>query len=334
MSEKTHIYSKRKAGGFMNRAALYCRLSKEDKSIANQKLLLTEYAMSNGFVIVKIYEDNDYSGLYDNRRPGFEKMICDARLGLFDTIIAKSQSRFTRNMEHVEKYLHNEFVHLGIRFIGVIDNIDTQALGNKKLRQINGLINEWYCEDLSENIRAVFRQKMLDGQFIAPFAPYGYKKSDKDHHKLIIDEPAANIVRYIFNMYSRNLYNSSKISFMLICNDLNDKKIPPPALYKRLNNFKYSNPAIQSNTHRYNWCPSTIRRILTNETYTGSLIQGVYKKESYKSTKCVAIPKDKWIIIKNCHEPIIDSNLFNTVQTIMHSKNKHSQNRNIKNNVP
>ena len=152
----------------VDKAAIYLRLSKEDidkinkgddsESIVNQRLLLTDYAISHEIQIVDIYSDDDYSGLYDDR-PEFDRLICDSKLGKFNIVISKSQSRFTRNMEHMEKYLHHDFPLLGIRFIGVVDGVDTQNSENKKSRQINGLVNEWYCEDLSNNIRAVFHQK-------------------------------------------------------------------------------------------------------------------------------------------------------------------------------
>ncbi|MGC4019484.1 MAG: DUF1080 domain-containing protein [Muricomes sp.] len=158
-----------------NRAVLYLRLSKEDKeklnngdgsaSIQNQRLLLTDYALEHNYEIVEVYSDDDESGLFDTR-PNFEKMLVDAKLGVFDIIIAKSQARFSRNMEHIEKYLHRDFPNLGIRFIGVVDGADTAVDENKKSRQINGLVNEWYCEDLSKNIRSAFQAKMKDGFLI------------------------------------------------------------------------------------------------------------------------------------------------------------------------
>ena len=109
------------------RAVLYLRLSKEDvnklnqgddsASIVNQRLLLLNYARENRFAVWKIYSDDDESGLYDDR-PGFEQLIEDAKAGQFDVVIAKSQSRFSRNMEHIERYLHHDFVLWNIRFIG------------------------------------------------------------------------------------------------------------------------------------------------------------------------------------------------------------------------
>ena len=193
-----------------NKAALYLRLSKEDKdklgrgddsaSIQNQRLLLADYALQHDYQIAGVYSDDDESGLFDTR-PEFERMIRDAKLGKFQIVIAKSQSRFSRNMEHVEKYLHHDFPNLGIRFIGVVDGADTSDTGNKKSRQINGLVNEWYCEDLSENIRSAFRAKMKNGQYLGASCPYGYVKDPKNHNHLVVDEYAAGVVRKIYLLY-------------------------------------------------------------------------------------------------------------------------------------
>lgn len=187
-----------------NRAVLYLRLSKEDAdklskgddsaSIRNQRLLLTDYALAHKFKIINVYSDDDESGLYDDR-PEFEKMMLDAKLGEFDIIIAKTQSRFSRNMEHIEKYLHHDLPNLGVRFIGVVDGVDTDNEDNKKSRQINGLVNEWYCEDLSKNIRSSFRAKMKNGEFLGSSCPYGYRKDPKNHNHLVVDEYAAKVVQ-------------------------------------------------------------------------------------------------------------------------------------------
>ena len=93
-------------------AAVYCRLSKEDEektareseSIRNQRALLLAWAADHGYRIYRVYTDEDYSGI-DRARPGFNAMLADARAGKFEVILAKTQSRFTRDMELVEKYL-------------------------------------------------------------------------------------------------------------------------------------------------------------------------------------------------------------------------------------
>ena len=130
----------------MKRVALYCRLSDEDKnklnksddseSIQNQKNMLIEYSMKNGWEIYDIYSDDDFKGS-DRNRPEFNRLLQDAEKGLFDIVLCKSQSRFTREIEVVEKYIHGKFLEWGIRFVGFTDNADTDNKGNKKARQIN-----------------------------------------------------------------------------------------------------------------------------------------------------------------------------------------------------
>jgi len=130
------------------RCAIYCRLSREDKqkdieseSIQNQKSLLISFALQKGWDIYKIYSDEDYSGT-DSTRPEFNRMLADAEKGCFSIVLCKSQSRFARDIEAVEKYIHNRFIEWGIRFVTVSDNVDTEIKGTKKARQLNGLINE------------------------------------------------------------------------------------------------------------------------------------------------------------------------------------------------
>lgn len=304
----------------MDKAALYCRLSKEDKdklnqgdesaSIQNQKLLLVDYAIEKQFTIHEIYIDDDYTGM-DCDRPAFNRLIKDAKAGYFQTIICKTQARFTRDMELVEKYLHGLFQVLGIRFIGVVDNVDTNIKGNKKARQINGLINEWYCEDLSENIRSVFKAKMEKGQFLGSYASYGYMKDPKDKYKLIIDEEAAAVVRKIFSWALQGMGHKR------ICDKLYEEKIPTPSEYKKSKGLKYENPASYIGYGKIGiWGTSTIQKILNNRMYIGEMVQGMERKVSYKSKKVIRVPESEWIIVPNCHEPIINPETFMLVQEI------------------
>lgn len=308
----------------MNKAAIYCRLSKEDQdklkegddsvSIQNQKMLLIDYALENEFAVHDIYSDDDFKG-FDRDRPEFNRMLIDAKLKKFDIIICKTQSRFTRDMELVERYIHGMFPLLGIRFIGVVDHVDTNIKGNKKARQINGLINEWYSEDLSENIRSVYRKKMEKGEFLGAFASFGYKKDPENKYRLIIDEPAAEIVRKIFS-YSLQGYGNRQT-----CKKLQEEGIPTPCEYKAASGSRYQHSKKISYSTQYGiWGANTIRRILTNRMYIGDMVQGRERKISYKSKKVVQVPKDEWIIVPNCHEPIIDKDTFELVQRLTQSR--------------
>lgn len=307
----------------MNRVAIYCRLSDEDmdkincleesESIQNQKNLLTRYSIEKGWEIYKIYCDENYSGL-DKDRPDFNRMICDAEAGRFSIILCKHQSRFTRDMELVEKYLHNKFIEWGIRFVTVVDGVDTADKNNKKSRQIGGLVNEWYSEDTSESIKTVVHLKQMQGKFIGPFASYGYTKNPYDKNSLIIDEEAAEIVKKIYRMYLSG--NGVKH----IADILNQECVPNPTMYKKLKGLKFVNSSAKDNNSY--WTDMTVRRILKNEMYIGNMVQHITQKISYKHKKRICLPKRDWIIISNTHQAIIDKSEFEKVQSLFQRRTR------------
>ena len=194
------------------KVAIYCRLSEEDRnklvetddsvSIQNQKAMLVQYSHEQGWEIYCIYSDDDYAGA-DRNRPEFNHLLQDAEARKFDIILCKTQSRFTRELELVEKYIHGLFPIWGIRFVSIVDNADTDNKGNKKSRQINGLVNEWYLEDMSDNIRSVLKNRRENGFHIGAFALYGYKKDPDQQGHLLIDEEAAAVVREVFTLFSQ-----------------------------------------------------------------------------------------------------------------------------------
>ena len=306
------------------KVAIYCRLSDEDRnkkkeeddseSIQNQKSMLISYAMQNEWEIYDIYSEEDYTGS-DRSRPKFNQLLEDAENRKFNIILCKTQSRFTREMELVEKYIHTLFPLWGIRFIGVVDNADTDVKGNKKSRQINGLVNEWYLEDLSENIRGVFKSKTSKGQHIGSFAPYGYIRDPEKKGQLVIDDNASKVVREIFDLYTQGFGKTQ------IARILNQKDIPNPTMYKIQQGLKYYSPHIKKGQGVY-WNYSSICTIIKNEMYIGNMVQGKAKKISYKSDKKVSLPKDEWVVVENTHEPIIDIDLWNKVQSMLKDRAK------------
>ena len=308
----------------MEKAVLYLRLSKEDQdklsegddsaSIKNQRLLLTDYALEHNYQIVDVYSDDNESGLYDDR-PDFERMIEDTKLGKFSVIIAKTQSRFSRNMEHIEKYLHHNFPILGIRFIGVADGTDTADVNNKKARQINGLVNEWYCEDLSKNIKSSFRAKMKDGQYLGPSCPYGYIKDPENHNRLIIDQYAADVVREIFKLYLQGC-GKGRIGRIL-----SERGILIPSIYKReVLGLNYHNANAKSETKL--WSYQTIHQILNNEMYIGNMVQNKSNTISYKDKTTKPTKQSEWIIVQGTHEPIISKEIFDRAKELQKIRTK------------
>lgn len=305
-----------------NLTDIYVRLSDEDRdkrckqdeseSIQNQKSMLINYCIEQGWQIHNILCDEDYSGA-DRERPAFNQMLRDCEEGKVDIVLCKTQSRFSRDMEIVEKYIHGKFLEWNVRFVSIVDHADTSVAGNKKARQINGLINEWYLEDLSDNIRRTLKHKKLKGEYCCPYAPYGYKLNPDDKHKFIIDPPAAEVVRSIFEMYKQGM------GYMRIAKTLNEKQIPPPAVYKEMQGLNYRNPNAE-NTASRQWRDSSIYYILRQEVYTGAVVQGKSKNLSYKNKKRVKLPKSEWIVVPDMHEPIIDEDLWNAVQNLLKSR--------------
>ena len=306
----------------MEKAAIYCRLSEEDRnkkketddsnSIRNQKAMLLEYSIQQGWEVYHIYSDDNYTGA-DRNRPEFNRMLEDAQAHQFDIILCKSQSRFTRELELVEKYIHGLFPVWGIRFVSLIDNADTANKGNKKSRQINGLVNEWYLEEMSENIRAVLANRRKNGFHIGAFALYGYKKDPAQKGHLMIDEEAAAIVREVFTLFSQGVGKTA------IARMLNARGVPNPTEYKRLHGLRYQQPKRKNSTL---WKYSAISHMLTNEMYIGNMVQGKYGSVSYKTKQNKPRPKENWYRMEHTHEAIIDRDLWDRVQTLIAARAK------------
>lgn len=290
------------------------KLSKEDesRSIQNQKSMLIAYAINQGWEIYNIYSDDDYKGS-DRSRPAFNQLLKDAEAGKFNIVLCKSQARFTRELEMVEKVIHGLFLEWGIRFVGYADNADTANKGNKKSRQINGLVNEWYLEDLSDNIKTVLTDHRKKGMHIGSFALYGYQKDPEQKGHLIVDPEAAGVVKKVFELYAGGMGRTA------IARYLNENNIPNPTEYKRQKGLRYKGSQKQYGNL---WKYSAISDMLSNEMYIGNMVQGKYENRSYKSKHSKPVPRERWIRVEGTHEPIIDLELWNRVQEMLKERSK------------
>lgn len=307
------------------KVALYLRLSKEDRnkirkedeseSIINQQNMLLDYCKDREWLVYDIYNDEDFSGS-DRDRPDFNRMIEDAREHKFEAVICKTLSRFARDVEVIEKYINGLFPIWGIRFISIVDNNDSTDKSNRKSRQINSLVDQWYLEDLSENIRATLSNKRKNGLWVGAFAPYGYVKDPNNKNHLIIDDEAAEVVRYVFDLYLQGY------GVTTIARKLNDEKIPNPATYKQQHNqpFQCSNKKCSDIWHTY-----SVQRMISNEIYIGNTVQGMQENVSYKSKKKRAKPRENWDIVEGTHEAIVDKGTWERVQRLRESKPKSSK---------
>ena len=301
--------------------ALYIRLSQEDNenekkesnSIISQKNLLNEFVNENyDLTIYDTYVDDGYTGT-DFNRPGFQRLLLDIKKENINCVLVKDLSRLGRNYIEVGKYIEEIFPLFNIRFISINDNIDSfknPTSINTILVPFKNLINDEYARDTSIKIKTALNSRKKRGEFVGAFPAYGYIKSPRNKHKLIIDEEAAKVVRKIFEWKVNEGLGNLKI-----CYRLNEMGILNPTGYKKKKlNQNYNNSNIKQDD--YSWCPSTIRNILKNDIYIGNVTQGKRKVKSYKLHKLEQVPENDWVTVKNMHEPIIDKELFETAQML------------------
>ena len=300
------------------KAALYCRLSVDDGnfggsvSIETQKILLEQYCKDHKITDYKFYCDDGCSGTNFDR-PSFKKMLSDIDEGKINLVIVKDLSRFGRNYVEAGMYVQR-FTDSNIRFIAADDNYDSLVNSDDLLFPIKNVVNEMYARDVSIKTKAAKKAKARDGQFIGSKAPFGYKIDPNDRHHLIVDEPAAQVVKRIFGLASEGVgYNKMAKIFR-------EEKVLTPIAYFNLNNPDY----FKSDYWRkeFDWHVTSIRAILNNEVYLGKLVYGKQRNKSMKSKEKVRNPKEDWIVVENCHEPIITQELWDTVHKILNAKHR------------
>lgn len=300
------------------KAALYCRLSVDDGnyggsvSIETQKILLEQYCKDHKITNYNFYCDDGCSGTNFDR-PSFKKMLSDIDEGKINLVIVKDLSRFGRNYVEAGMYVQR-FTDSNIRFIAADDNYDSLVNSDDLLFPIKNVVNEMYARDVSKKTKAAKKAKARDGQFIGSKAPFGYKIDPNDRHHLIVDEPAAQVVKRIFRLASEGVgYNKMAKKFR-------EEKVLTPIAYFNLNNPDY----FKSDYWRkeYDWHVTSIRAILNNEVYLGKLVYGKQRNKSMKSKEKVRNPKEDWIVVENCHEPIITQELWDTVHKILNAKHR------------
>lgn len=298
--------------------ATYLRLSRSDgdqqesNSIKNQRALLNDY-MGKHPELHKFdeYVDDGYSGT-NFERPDFKRMMQDIEKRNVNCIIVKDLSRFGRNYIETGRYLERIFPFMGVRFIAINDHYDSAEENDDKGRILipfNNLINDTYCRDISLRVRSHLDVKRKEGQFIGSFAGYGYRKDPKDKNHLIIDEYAAGIVQEIFKQKLNGM------SSQRIASHLNELGVLPPNEYKRANGFNYT-CGFQAGLNQ-KWTVVSVNRILKNESYTGTLIQGKRRKINYKVKKSHDVGSENWIRVEDAHDAIISKGEFQQVQQLL-----------------
>jgi len=295
----------------MNSVGLYIRLSKADKekdkfnnseSVDNQISLLKKYCNEFKYDIYDIYIDDGFTGTNFNR-PSFNRLINDIENKKVDMVIVKDLSRLGRDYILTGYYLEMWFPNHNVRFVSILDNIDS-LYNNNDIAPFKSIINDMYSKDNSKKIKAALRIKQQMGKWVGGCTPFGYKTDIFDKNHLVINEEEACIVRKIYSLFLSG-FSINKISDYLY-----NQNILPPVVFRNINKqTKYSK-------YGY-WSSTTIKTILTNELYTGDLVQNRRSRINYKIRKLKNNDKNDWIVIKNTHEAIIDKEKFNEVQRLL-----------------
>ena len=304
-------------------AAIYLRLSKEDgdtssgekkesNSIANQRKLIEDYLNKHPEItFVQEFCDDGYTGANFDR-PDFQRMMEQVKQRKINCIIVKDLSRFGRDYIDSGKYIEKIFPSLGIRFIAINDNYDSaqsNQAGNEIILPFKNLINDSYSRDISIKIRSNLEIKRRNGEFVGTHVVYGYRRSDEDKNKLVIDQTVAPIIQSIFSM------KMDGFSPAQIADKLNKDGVPSPYEYKRLNGDKF-HTGFKKQVHT-EWSPVAVYRILKNEMYTGTLVQGKTSTPNHKIKSRTKKDEADWMRTENAHDAIITPALFDQIQRLM-----------------
>ena len=300
-----------------DKVGIYCRLSVDDASnsakaknyipgdesasIENQHEILSKFVMLNGWIEVKTYRDDGYSG-GNFQRPGFLEMLEDARHGLINLILVKDLSRLGRDFVEVGRYTDVIFPSLGCRFVSVLDCLDSEG-DNTDMLHFRSLMNDYHLKDLSGKIKSVLYAKKKSGQYLTAYAPYGYRKSDEDKHRLVVDEEAAAVVQEIYRM------RCSGMAYGKIAAALNKKGILSPRWHWELHYGKKG-----SCKYSKLWACATVKNILNDAVYLGIVTQNRTGSRSYKDKTMIQKPETEWICHEDAHEAIVDREVWEAVQ--------------------
>ena len=301
--------------------ALYCRLSRDDElqgdsnSIKNQKAILKKYADDNGFINTEFFVDDGVSGTTFDR-PDFQRMIAEMESGKIGTIIVKDMSRLGRDYLKVGYYTEIAFPNAEVRFIAINNGVDSANQQDSDFTPFLNIINEWYAKDTSKKIRAVFKAKGESGKPLCTTPPFGYKKDPDDKNHWIVDEDAAKVVKYIFQLCIEG-YGPTQIA-----HKLKDEGIFTPSYYfKSIGLY----PTAIITEEPCKWSARTVANILDKQEYLGHTINFKTRRKSYKIKKKIDNDPSEWKIFKNKHEAIIGEEIltqFKELERKIHESKK------------
>ena len=309
------------------RAVKYIRLSSADNnkqgesdSVVNQRKLIDDYLSSHPeIVVVEEFVDDGVSGIVFDR-PAFNAMMRLIQDGEANCVVSKDLSRLGRDRIETGRYLRRIFPAFGVRYIAITDNIDTlNDSADGLFVSVKSIFNDEYCRDISNKTRSVLDRKRANGDYIGACPVYGYKKDENNRNRLVIDDYPAGIVRDIFRMKIDG-YSAARIAEIL-----NGRGVLSPMEYKKDRGLPHPKGGY-ADIRGAKWSATTVIRILNDETYTGTLIQGKTGTPNYKIKDVLRKPESEWQRVEDTHEPIILRHNFDLVKKIMRLDTRTSPN--------
>lgn len=298
--------------------ALYERLSRDDEligesnSISNQKKMLEEFALENGFDNPAHYTDDGYSG-GSFERPDWKRMVRDIEAGMIGCVIVKDMSRIGRDYLQVGFYTEVMFREKGVRFIAIANSVDSQVRSSGEFAPFLNIMNEWYLRDCSRKVTAVIHARGMDGKHTTNHPIFGYRCAPEDKNQWLIDEAAAQVVRRIFRM------SVDGVGCYEIARQLSEEQVPRPSFHQATYN---NHPVHGSRVDPFAWSGNTVRDILSKQEYMGHTVNFRSYKESYKDKYSIKKPQDEWVVFENTHEAIIDPETWHLAQKLQKTRRR------------
>ena len=300
------------------KAGIYARLSVDveekkesiDVQIGIAEKFVEEFNRNNKekIDIARHYCDVGKTGSNFNR-DSFNRLMQDIRLGDINCVIVKDLSRFGRNYLEAGNYIEKIFPFLGVRFIAVSDGYDTGEEGNdtrQMASEIKNLVNDMYAKDFSVKAKTGLRQRREAGSYVGGMPPYGYLAVWEGRvRRLVPDENTAGIVEYIYKAFVE------KESCTEVANDLNRRKINPPAVYAKTKEV-YCLPDMDYK----GWDRGAVERIVQSGTYVGQLVQGKSTITARDEKNRIRKPEEEWIVKENAHKTLVSRELYRKAQEI------------------
>ena len=266
---------------------------------------------------IRHFCDDGYSGINFNR-PGFAALLEEIEAGRVENLLVKDLSRLGRNYLQVGYYTEILFPKKGVRFIAVNNNVDSANPTDNDFTPFLNIMNEYYAKDTSNKIKAVFKSRMKDGLRCSGSIPYGYKRTNGDKQTLVVDEPAAEIVRKIFRLASQG------VGVTAIAEMLTEEKVLIPSAYAA----KYSpeNCRHKALINPCRWSATTVGYILDRQEYLGHTVLGKSICENFKTKQRRAATPDELMIFPDTHEAIIDPDTWNMARKLRVQKKPRAAN--------